>query len=913
MHMQVVWELRRLQAPHPTTAVLLLTHDPQAIRDWITQAKPPAWPTIYLTHDGYLIRLPIGVPAPIVAIHLRSLAANLWLPSDAELLPTLHLEEAASLAAHRGLIFLPGQRVLLFDPESPLPLNHFLELRLQPPPLLRRLPQLPTRPDRIRTLEYVISTDELAELLDIGTPDGYDETAPQPTPPTGWSSRQQGRAQVWMAQFIGGLGRMFGIGALQRLGANLARGALQRVPQLTQEILGQQEAALRDLLREFREGDVEAALRRALPMGQDGRTQTTGGTGVALPEQSTRFNLESLLRMGQGGSANVWYGGANYQAELWNEYRRLANEAIARGDFRRAAFIHGHLLGDRTEAAGLLSRGGFHREAAILYREVVKNRMRAAQEFDKAGMYDEAIRLYREMACHVEAGDLLTRLGDIEAAFAEYEFAANILAKEGNFHSAGLLWMSKAGHLDRAEAMFRQGWEKRRDSIAHARNAFPCVMKRLEMQAERGDLESFWSLLAEVETELQADGQQPQATDLYRILVEWGDRFETLHPHRLRLRDRARMGLAYQLRRHALSESRAGTIVARLFGESGKWAPAVVGDAAYALQLMLRNRPPETVSLPRVRRLHISSVALVHCVAADDDECTLLLADAQNHVMTYSTTDDERDTLTRTSGPVAALAISRAASCLAIVERVEHDAGGGQPHQVLTLSLFGSTTLRHYPCIASRTIPLAPDTEWHLLSRIDHEMPAPQVHLQTGEMMNRFDGETLHLTGAHYEDCWTRFTLENQEHTTFLVCLDRVFVANSNMTGTLGWMPIDHPAPSWLQTGSDSAELVCLNRSNNVGWASIQYNRGLSVTSTTYSIDRGFAAACIWKSELVAAVGNDRCVYWLRRSNPQLVLRTPLVPTGVTSTVLACYACHKLNELVIVYASGELVFVKAPT
>ena len=69
------------------------------------------------------------------------------------------------------------------------------------------------------------------------------------------------------------LGQMLGIQGLSGLGVGWIGKALSLAPRLSEDLLGRQAAALRDLLREFREGDLERALRRALPLGEPGGTR----------------------------------------------------------------------------------------------------------------------------------------------------------------------------------------------------------------------------------------------------------------------------------------------------------------------------------------------------------------------------------------------------------------------------------------------------------------------------------------------------------------------------------------------------------------------------------------------------------------------------------------------------------------
>ena len=58
----------------------------------------------------------------------------------------------------------------------------------------------------------------------------------------------------------------------------------------------------------------------------------------------------------------------------------------------------------------------------------LNDRSAAAQAFEAAGEFDRALELYRGSASHERAGDLLRRIGEEDAAVAEYLLAANELA-----------------------------------------------------------------------------------------------------------------------------------------------------------------------------------------------------------------------------------------------------------------------------------------------------------------------------------------------------------------------------------------------------------------------------------------------------------------------------------------------------
>ena len=68
-------------------------------------------------------------------------------------------------------------------------------------------------------------------------------------------------------------------------------------PRLSEKVLGQQEASLRELLRRFREGDIENALRRAVPIDAELRRGSGMSGGSRLPIHDIEASILALLTM----------------------------------------------------------------------------------------------------------------------------------------------------------------------------------------------------------------------------------------------------------------------------------------------------------------------------------------------------------------------------------------------------------------------------------------------------------------------------------------------------------------------------------------------------------------------------------------------------------------------------------------
>src|SRR5262249_38164725 len=189
------------------------------------------------------------------------------------------------------------------------------------------------------------------------------------------------RMAMGVGRMLAWLGKALGRPGLAKAGANLVRKALEQVPRLTEKLLGAQEAALREILRQLQSGDIEKALRRAPAAFADPDQRGLVGTDSRLPDRDPRYSLRALI--GSSGPGAAWLGGGDVWNELAREYRRLAQEATARGDFRRAAYLYGVLLRDLRSAANALMAGGLFHDAALLFRDRLNDPFAAASAFDR--------------------------------------------------------------------------------------------------------------------------------------------------------------------------------------------------------------------------------------------------------------------------------------------------------------------------------------------------------------------------------------------------------------------------------------------------------------------------------------------------------------------------------------------------
>ena len=353
---------------------------------------------------------------------------------------------------------------------------------------------------------------------------------------------------------------------------------------------------LRKLVREFREGDPERALRRAIPITSPG-DRTQSGRATQLPWSRAIYSLGELLkRPGRGEATPVLQSEPGLVQLLTVEYHRAAKRAIDQGDFRRAAYIYGVLLREDRLAAGALQRGGLHHDAAILYLRKLNDTAAAAQAFEAAGAVDRAVTLYRQLGRHEAAGDLLRRVGEEERALVEYAAAAAVFVggSPPDHLAAGRLWLEKARRPDQAIALFQAGWSRRPEG-----NAALCGLELVRFYAQRGAIEPIRALLDQVDAHFETFGKAFDGF-FYNEVVRMAT-VPSIAPYTDELRDRALQSVARRLRQGVDGHQPAAALVAALLGRTKLWPMAVVSDAEFAAKKSRSARAAATMFQPAIR------------------------------------------------------------------------------------------------------------------------------------------------------------------------------------------------------------------------------------------------------------------------------------------------------------------------
>lgn len=214
------------------------------------------------------------------------------------------------------------------------------------------------------------------------------------------------------------------------------------------------ENEIQRLLRMLDE-DPDQALRYSIPLDGPYKNRGTAPPSSRLGERTPDFNIENI----RGGSKADFWNLDRHYFSLREKYQKMAREQLEAGDYRKAAYIYAHLLGDFHAAASALKQGKYYREAAIIYKEHLKNLSQAALCLEEGGLVLEAIEVYKELAKNEKVGDLYISLDQFEKAKPFYEKAMAGQLKSDNYLEACRICQDKLLEPDRTLRLLLEGWK----------------------------------------------------------------------------------------------------------------------------------------------------------------------------------------------------------------------------------------------------------------------------------------------------------------------------------------------------------------------------------------------------------------------------------------------------------------------
>ncbi|MFL5727998.1 MAG: hypothetical protein ACJ75J_00810, partial [Cytophagaceae bacterium] len=246
-------------------------------------------------------------------------------------------------------------------------------------------------------------------------------------------------------------------------------------------------AEIQRLLKMFDE-NTDEALRYAIPMDSPYLNRGTAEPGWKLfRNTSLNFNLGKL---GGGQAVDGWNIGS-YADDLRAKYHRAAQKAIENNDFKKAAYIYAHLLGDFYGAANVLVQGKHYREAALLYKDHLKNIPMAAETLEKGGLTLEAIELYEELHKYEKVGDLYDSIHQRDKASEYYEKSIDSLMGSGDYLEATRIIRTKLEDNIRAGKLLLKGWGESKQSEQCLKQYFDLVQDKEREELSKEVLEVY--------------------------------------------------------------------------------------------------------------------------------------------------------------------------------------------------------------------------------------------------------------------------------------------------------------------------------------------------------------------------------------------------------------------------------------
>lgn len=190
---------------------------------------------------------------------------------------------------------------------------------------------------------------------------------------------------------------------LARLDAWLA-GALQN-SRIAEAFGARYAKYLTDMIDAFERGDLAAALKMAVPLGDGAPGAQTSSSTLRLP--SPRAGLDIHVGAKPSGPG---FGTSLYE-RIRALYRATAERLEAEGRIEEAAFIHAELLGDLPGAVSLLERHGRLTraaelaEAAKLRPELVVRQWIVAGDIDRAVLHARRTKSFQVAVTKLEGSD----------------------------------------------------------------------------------------------------------------------------------------------------------------------------------------------------------------------------------------------------------------------------------------------------------------------------------------------------------------------------------------------------------------------------------------------------------------------------------------------------------------------------
>ncbi|SNR82445.1 MULTISPECIES: hypothetical protein [Hymenobacter] len=448
-------------------------------------------------------------------------AGRLYVPVQAALWPETTPAELAQLLLWERQLFHPTIGVVGFEATDELHLADLLDCGTSldadwtwahpglpaRPPLQQLQVQQPTATEVVGSFREDVGTEPLTSLPQ--------NTPEERTPLQKTLDEVKRRALEASLAGVKGVGQaLTGLGSLLPSAgggpgdtASAGPGLLDRFENwLASNLSGldqKRNDEIQRLLQLFDE-NMEEALKYAIPLDGPYLNRGVASPSTALQRHGTNFDP---TRLGGGSRVDGWNLGL-HEYQLRANYQRAATQEAEAGNYKKAAYIYAHLLGDYHSAARVLEQGVYYREAAILYKDHLKDLPAAAECLERGNLLLEAVEVYEQLRRPEKAGDLYQQLRQPARAAQRYEQAATIFRDNGDYLETARVLEQKLADPARAQEVLLQGWNG-------AKQAEACLLRYFEVVANQPE-----AALAPAVQQVYQDHTPPQKRPaLLQVLV----------------------------------------------------------------------------------------------------------------------------------------------------------------------------------------------------------------------------------------------------------------------------------------------------------------------------------------------------------------------------------------------------------
>lgn len=416
------------------------------------------------------------------------IAQKVFIPINTKLYPEVNSEELNTIFLWEMQVFHPAIGLTGFEKKDQIHLADLFDYGqgLQNDWSFAH----PGLPDRLLLMQIMVTQPSSAEIIDA-IKESIDAKPLEEIPlkkdsSTTWLGKIFDMLKLVLFSLIYGLlsllGKIFsGTNSTRRYNVSDGdEGLLQKFQRWLQvnmeELQKKRDKEINRLLDMFDE-NTDEALQYAIPLDSPYLNRGTQTASDSLFRNPFNFNLSKL---GGGTVVDGWDLGSRY-TDLRTKYINAAQKQIELKDFKKAAYVYAHLLGDYHNAANVLEQGNFYREAAALYKDHLKNIPAAASCLERGGLYIEAIEIYKDLRQDEKTADLYKKINQSSNADEYYEKAVVSKLNNSDYLDASRVMNEKMDQPERAKITLMDGWN-------NANQYEPCLRKFFDIvQATEAD------------------------------------------------------------------------------------------------------------------------------------------------------------------------------------------------------------------------------------------------------------------------------------------------------------------------------------------------------------------------------------------------------------------------------------------